>query len=140
MTESRLVSREDFYNAINSITYRNQDIAEAQQFGCSTIEDCYNKAKHRFASYYVIYEDTVPIVTVMLQRDGYIIFFISNNVQNSLALIRVLKELADMVVMCAGPIITKTAYWYEEAQRLNKIIGFKEYQLYDYFGYYVKEE
>jgi hypothetical protein len=39
----------------------------------------------------------------------------------------------------AGAIITKTALWYEEAQRLNRIIGFVDYQIYDYFGYYVKE-
>jgi len=139
MTEYKEVDRVEFYSAINSITYRNQDIAEAIEFGCDNIVDCYNKAKHRFAKYYVVYEDGIAIATVMLQRDGYIIFFISNNVQNNVSLIRTLKKLANRTVRRAGAIITKTALWYEEAQRLNRIIGFVDYQIYDYFGYYVKE-
>ncbi len=139
MTEYIEVSREEFFTAVNSITYRNQDIIEAIEFGCTDILDCYMRAKHRFAKYFIVEEDGTPIVTVMLQRDGHIIFFISNNVQNNITLIRVLKRLANRTVRRAGAIITKTALWYEEAQRLNRLIGFRDYQIYDYFGYYVKD-
>jgi hypothetical protein len=139
MTESREVSREDFFSTIDVITYRNQDIQEAIEFGCTDILDCYMKAKHRFAKYYIVEEDGRPIVTVMLQRDGHIIFFISNVVNNNISLIRELRILADTTVANAGAIITKTALWYTEAQRLNRLIGFRDYQIYDYFGYYVKD-
>ena len=138
-TITRLVSREEFFSAINTIEYRSQDLKEAIDFGCESILDCYMKAKHRFAKYYLVEENGIPIVTVMLQRDGYIIFFISKNVNSPVKLIKVLKRLANNVTKNVGAIITKTAKWYIEAQRLNRIIGFKDYQIYDYFGYYVKE-
>ena len=131
--------RDTFLDTVRSITYRNQDIREALEYNCESILDCYLKAKHRFAKYFIVKEDDRPIVTVMLQRDGHIIFFISDTVNNNISLIRELKTLANTTVNNAGAIITKTALWYEEAQRLNRLIGFRDYQIYDYFGYYVKE-
>ena len=134
------VDRETFYRAVDQIPYRAQDIQEANEFGCTDIKACYDKSVHKFGKYFLVYDDlNVPIVTVMLQRDGHIIFFISNNVTNNLGLIRVLKALSNSVTSTCGAIITKTAYWYTEAQRLNRIIGFKDYILYDYHGLYVKE-
>ena len=97
------------------------------------------KAKHKFAKYFIVVEDDTPIVTVMLQRDGHIIFFISKDVKNKVALIRVLKKLSNKTVRRCGAIITKTANWYNEANKLNKIIGFKKYEIYDYYTFWVKE-
>jgi hypothetical protein len=133
------VDKQTFFDRVDTIEYREQDIQEAREFGCKSIKACYTKAVHRFAKYFIVYDEYTPIVTVMLQRDGYIIFFISKNVNSPVKLIKVLKRLANKVTKNAGAIITKTAKWYTEAQRLNRIIGFKDYQIYDYFGYYVKE-
>ncbi len=133
-----LVDKVTFYQTVAAITYRPDDIREAIEFGCTDIKDCYDKAVHKFAKYFVVYDDlNVPIVTVMLQRDGHILFFISNNVSNPRALIRTLKRLAKKVTTSCGAIITKTAYWYTEAQRLNRIMGFRDMTLYDYYGLYV---
>jgi hypothetical protein len=140
MTEYVQVDRENFLSVVDSMTYRNQDIREAQQFGCSSVPACYKRIKDRFARYYIVYEDTKPIVTVMLKRDGNIVFFIASEVKHHIGLIKCLKELATLTVKNAGAIMTKTAYWYEEAQRMNKLIGFKPYQKYDYYGLYVLEE
>jgi len=139
MTYSQ-VDRDPFYLAVDSITYRLSDVKEAIEFGCTDIRACYTKANHRYAKYFIVYDAlNVPVVTVMLQRDGHIIFFISDTINNPTALIRVLKKLANKVTRNCGAIITKTAYWYTEAQRLNKIMGFKEMTLFNYYGLYVKE-
>ena len=135
-----LVKREQFYEAVRQITYREDDIKEAAEFGCRSIEICYRKAIHTFAKYFVVYDDSnVPVVTVMLQRDGHIIFFISEIVISPITLIRTLKALADSTVNCCGPIVTKTAYWYTEAQRLNRIIGFKTFEKRNYYAFYYYE-
>ena len=131
------VGRKTFFSTIALIKYRENDIAEAEDFGCINIRNCYEKANRDFARYFVVYEGNDPIVTVMLQRDGHIIFFISKDVKHPIRLVRVLKRMAKKYSDCAGPIITKTAYWYKEAQRLNELIGFKPYKLYNKFGLYV---
>ena len=138
ITKQRL-TKEDFFNIIDSIEYREQDITEAKDFGCSSIRDVYLAAMHKFARYFVVYEDDIPVVTVMLQRDGHIVFFISKYVKHHIAIIRFLRSFAMEVVECCGPIITKTANWYTEARRLNDLIGFKLYYLKDKFGIYVLE-
>ena len=136
-----LADKVTFYQTVTAITYRADDIREAIEFGCTDIKDCYDKAKHKFAKYFIVYDDlNMPIVTVMLQRDGHILFFISDTVINPIALIRVLKQLALRVTGTCGAIITKTAYWYTEAQRLNRLIGFRDMTLYDYYGLYVLGE
>ena len=81
-------------------------------------------ANKTFARYFLVLDNGKPIVTVMLQRDGHIIFFISKNVSSPIRLIRVLKQLADKQTDCLYPIITRTANWYKEANRINKLIGF----------------
>ena len=132
------VDKATFFSEVLRINYRADDVKEAKEFGCQNIEICYKKTDKRLAKYFVIYYDTEPICTVLLQRNGHIIFFIAENAPNPVALIKCLKELADKVVSSCGGIITKTALWYAEAQRLNKIIGFEEYEIYDYYGFYVK--
>jgi len=137
----KTVSREDFYKAIDGIDYREQDIKEAFEFGCTSIKVCYDKANHSFARYYLICEDNgTPVVTIMLQRDGHLVFFISNIISSHISLVKALKRLADETILWVGPIFTKTAYWYTEAQRLNKLIGFRPYQKYNRYGIYVKSD
>ena len=118
------VNKKDFFDAVNSIHYRNQDIREAQQFGCKNVPDCYHKANKAFARYFLVLDDGTPVVTVMLQRDGHIVFFISKDISSPIKLIRTLRRLARKQTSCVYPIITRTANWYDEAVRINKLIGF----------------
>ncbi len=131
------LSREPFIDIVSWMDYRDDDIKEAIEFGCTGVPGCYNRADHLFAKYFVVYDDNdQPVATVQLQRNGNIIFFIRKNVTNHIGLIRCLKELATSTVECCGAKTTKTAYWYDEAQRINKIIGFKALTLHNYFGIY----
>ena len=136
----KLVGKDEFYSAINIIKYRINDIREAHEFGAESIKVCYDRANHNFAKYYIVYEDNgVPIVTVMLQRDGNLVFFISGTVSSPIALIKLLKGLANNTVANIGAIFTKTINWYNEAIRLNGLIGFRLYQRYDSYDIYVKD-
>ena len=123
------VDRKAFYLTVGSIKYRDQDQEEARYFGCLNVKDCYDKAKHEFARYFTLTDEGEPVVTVMLQRDGQIIFFISDRIKHKVALVRALRRLAKKTVKCCGPITTKTANWYEEALKFNKLIGFKLYRI-----------
>ena len=140
MIEYKIVDRDTFLNEVSNIEYREDDIREANEFGCLDIHNCYMKAQKHFSRYFIVYEDMRPICSIMLQRDGNIIFFISKNVKHKIKLIKVLRKLANKIVNCCGPIITKTASWYDEALRLNKIIGFMPYKLFNEFGLYVLEK
>ena len=126
-----------FMETVKLIDYRDGDIAEANEFGCISISKCYLKANHAFAKYYIVYEDDRPIVSVMLQRDGTIIFFISKHVKKYIRLIRLLKRFARKTSRRYGPIVTKTASWYTEALRVNKLTGFKLWKMYNNYGLYV---
>ena len=139
MLDYKEVDRDVFFKDASSITYRDDDIKEAKEFGCSSIIACFNRALAPFSRFFIVYEDEVAVCAIMLRRDGNIVFFISNTIKSNIGLIKKLRELAHLVVGCCGTIITKTALWYDEAQRLNNIIGFKPYKLNDKFGLYILE-
>ena len=140
LTEYKEVDKEVFFAAASNITYRDDDIREAQEFGCEDVINCFKKALSPFARYFIVYEDSRPICAVILRRDGNIVFFIDKVVNHKVKLIRVLKKLARRVVRKCGPIITKTASWYNEALRLNRLIGFVPYKLFNGFGLYVLKD
>jgi hypothetical protein len=131
------VSKDEFFDIVRSIEYRDDDIKEALEFGCSSIENCYRKALHAFNKYYIVYEGNNPVCTIQLARNGNITFFIAKNIKSPIHLVRKLRELATNVVYHCGPIVTKTASWYNEALRLNKLVGFKTLKLYNGYGLYV---
>jgi hypothetical protein len=137
LIESNEVSREKFFNEASSIEYRDDDIREANEFGCKDIITCFKKAISPFARYFIVYEDSKPICAVILRRDGNIVFFTSKNITNHLGLIKALRKLALSIVHCCGSIITKTASWYSQAIRLNRLVGFKPYKIYNKFTLYV---
>jgi hypothetical protein len=117
--------------------YRDDDEKEAKGFGCKSIADCYVKSNHEFARYFILTQDTHTVATVLLQRDGHIIFFTSKSIIHHISLIKSLIRLAKRESKCAGPLITKTASWYKEALRINRLIGFWPYKLYSDYGFYV---
>ena len=140
MLEYEEVSYDTFFSAVKSIEYREDDIKEAKEFGCIDILNCYRKALKPFSRFFVVYEDDIPVCTILLRRDGNIVFFISKDIKYKIGLIRILRKLSKKVVRCCGSIITKTASWYDEALRMNKLIGFKPYKLYNKYGLYVLEK
>jgi hypothetical protein len=131
------VDKDTFFATIPKIEYREDDEKEAVEYGTKGVVDCYYKSVHEFNKYFIAYEDNKPICPILLGRNGYITFFISKDVNKPLPLIKELKDLARKTVDCCGPIVTKTASWYKEALRLNKLIGFKKYKLYNQYGFYI---
>ena len=131
------VDRERFLMKVAEIRYRNQDIREAHEFGCKNIRDCYERADRHFARYFVGYEDETPVLTVMLQLNRYIVFFISKDVEKPIRLVRGLRRFARKMTRHCAPIITKTANWYDQAIRLNKLVGFVPWVIRDGYSLWV---
>ena len=119
-----------------SIKYRNQDIRESQLFGSKSILENY-KYK-RFSRYYIIYLKDKPIVPIQIDRTGFISFFISselNPINDGLVLVKTLKKLLQWWTdNYETTLFVKTANWYKEANKLNKIIGFKEVLISDEYS------
>ena len=131
------LKRTEFLEVVGSIRYRNQDIKEAMEFGCKDIADCYEKMKKEWARYFVAYEGENPVLTVALQRDGHIIFFISDSIQHPIRLTKAMRRFAKKMTKNCGPIITKTASWYEEANRFNKLVGFSLWKVFNRYALWV---
>jgi len=137
MIEYKLVDKDVFFDIITTITYREDDEKEAKAFNCLSVVDCYHKSPDRFNKYFIVYEDDRPVAPIILARNANLTFFISKTINSPIGVIRCLKDLAKKTVDCCGPIVTKTATWYDEAQRMNKIIGFRPMAIYDGYGHYV---
>ena len=135
----REVDKKKFFSEAILIPYRADDEREAIEFGCLDVIDCLKKAEHPFNRYFIGYEGRYPKAVVILNRCGQISFFISDDIKHPISMVKQFKKLARKVVDCCGPITTKTAWWYKEAHRLNKLIGFKPMSLYDRFGIFVLE-
>ena len=136
MIDVQVVNRDQFYSTIKGITFREGDEQEARDFGCLSVEDCLKKSLHPFNRYYIVYEDGEPKVAIILKRCGEIAFFIASNIRHKVRMVKKLKKLARTVVNRCGIITTKTALNYTEAQKMNKLIGFKPFKLYNKYGIY----
>jgi len=119
--------------ASGSIKYRNQDIVESKGFGAINVSD--NYVYDKFSKYYIIYKDNKPIVPIQIKRNGFINFFISSELEpvgDGLVLVKILKQLLKWWTdNYETTLFVKTAEWYKEANKLNKIIGFKKYLIAD---------
>ena len=124
-----------------SIKYRNQDIRESQLFGSKSILDNY-KYK-RFSRYYIIYLKDKPIVPIQIDRTGFISFFISNElepVEDGIKLVKFLKAILKWWTNnYETTLFVKTANWYKEANKLNRLIGFKQYKIFTDYSIWVYE-
>ena len=124
-----------------SIKYRNQDIRESHLFGSKSILDNY-KYK-RFSRYYIIYLKDKPIVPIQIDRTGFISFFISNElepVKDGIKLVKFLKAtLKWWTDNYETTLFVKTANWYKEANKLNRLIGFKQYKIFTDYSIWVYE-
>ncbi|OQX84620.1 MAG: hypothetical protein B6D63_04110 [Candidatus Latescibacteria bacterium 4484_7] len=127
------LSRDELMKIAASIVYRDGDEAEAKEFGCSDVPDCFRRANHEFATYLLAVDFTdegeEPVAPIIVQRDGQIVFFIAKDVKHKHSLIRALRKKAEQITKRCGPITVKTMNWYDEAKRMLKLIGFKEYLL-----------
>ena len=119
-------TEEDFTVIVNVSTYKNQDIVEAIKFGNTSVANTYENANHDFAKYYTISFDDMVMATIMLQRDGNLIYFVTTSFTASyqFKMIREVRKLADDTVEKVGVIATVTATFYKEALQFNRIVGF----------------
>jgi hypothetical protein len=118
--------------AAKEIKYRNQDIKEALDYGCKSVFGCYEAVKDRHTRWFLIKDGTTVVAPIALKRDGYLTFFVNRDLapEKALAFIRALRDIAKWYTdNYETTIFVKTANWYKEAQRINKLVGFKPYIL-----------
>lgn len=120
---------EDLLGVVGSIKYRNQDVRESFVLGCKNISDNYKYS--RYNRYYILYNNNIPIVPIQIDRLGFIVFFISKDLEpiaDGLKLVKKLKVLLKWYTdNYETTLFVKTANWYKEANKLNRIIGFTKY-------------
>ena len=126
MTYTQL-DKDTFLTIVKSLDYKDKDEAEAKAFGSDSVYDSNFRSNHWFAKYYVIEHEGNILATIILQRDGFLTYFVTKDFTPDLTrkLVRIVKELADITVDKVENIFTKTAIVYEEANRFNKLVGFR---------------
>jgi len=125
--EWRVVDKHEFLEIVNSVSYKDDDEKEAMEFSKSDVKYIYNKSmNHKYAKYYVVEHAGLVLSTIALQRDGYLIYFVTKDFTADLALsmVRCVKSLADTTVERVDVIFVKTAIWYDEAKRFVRLTGF----------------
>jgi len=141
------VSKEQFESIVDSVKFKHKDSMEAMLYGCRNVKECYLKTMNsrysKYNKYFIIFDDrtNAPLVPIILQRDGHIIFFVSQklNRTNTLQFIKDVKQLAKETVNTVGSIFVNTANFYKEAHKLNRLIGFKPIEYYQFYTKYVLE-
>jgi hypothetical protein len=123
------LNKKDFLAIVDTLDYKDKDEAEAKEFGSDSVKDSNHRANHWFAKYYTIVHDNKVIATIILQRDGFLVYFVTKDFTPNLTrkLIRTVKQLADDTIASVENIFTKTALSYDEALRFNKLVGFRLY-------------
>jgi len=142
------VSKEEFKAIVGSVKFKHKDNIEAMLYGCKNVKECYLKAINsrygRYNKYFIVFDNRTnsPLVPIILQRDGHIIFFVSQDLDrtNALQFVKDIKQLAKETVSTIGSIFVNTANFYKEAHKLNKLIGFKPIEHYQFYTKYVLEK
>lgn len=116
--------------AAGFIKFRSQDEIEARQFGNIPVIEHYKMAaQYPFTRWFQIVDDEDGnniCAIIALKRDGMMTFFANSNIKNKIAFIRELKNIADWYTSnYETTIFTRTASWYDDANRINKIVGFR---------------
>ena len=116
-----------FFKAVNEAVYNPLDEREAYEFGYRNVKDAYRSAKIGYARFYLVKHGDDVLVPILLQRDGMLIFFTTNKLQdaNVHGLVRVLRKIARKTVHGCGSIFCISAPWYDQANKLLKITGFR---------------
>jgi len=136
------VDRTTLLDTVKSMTFRGQDIKEAQDFGMGSILQCFESVNKRFSRYFIIYDNKEPQAVVSIDRCGLLTFFTSNSITNKVAYIKCLKSIMQWYLKnYEKSMFVRVAKWYTEANRIVKIIGFKLYENHDYdYIYYIEEK
>jgi len=127
-----IVDKKTLLEKAENIEYREDDIKEAKQYGCKTVFECYKRASERYSRYFLVVDNNKVIAPIVLNRCGYLTFFVNKELSpnKAISFVRELKKLAKWYTdNYEKTIFVKTANWYKEAKRLNKLVGFKPYIL-----------
>ncbi len=142
------VSEKEFKAIIDSVKFKHKDSMEAMLYGCSNVKECYLKSINskygKYNKYFIVYDDRTnePLVPIILQRDGHIVFYVTQNLTrtNALQFVKDIKQLAKETIEKVGSIFVNTANFYKEAHKLNRLIGFKPIGYYNTYTKYVLED
>lgn len=131
----------DLIASAGSIRFRNQDIRESMEYGAKHIED--NYMFDRYSRYFMLYNNNIPIAPIQIKRDGFISFFISSELEpvgDGLKLIKTLRNLLKWYTdNYETTLFVRTANWYNEANRINAMVGFKKYRIMQDYTIWVYE-
>lgn len=140
--KAEFIDKKTFLETIKNIDFKENDIKEAQEFGCKDIYECYENVAQRYSRYVLIKEKSKTLVPIILDRCGYLTFFVSKELdpRKALSFVKEIKRLANWYTNnYETTIFVKVANWYREANRIVKLVGFKPYIQSDEYTIYVYE-
>jgi len=143
----KTVNKKEFINTLDNVKFKHKDNIEAMLYGCKNVKECYLKSINskygKYNKYFIVYDDRTnePLVLIILQRDGHIVFYVTQNLTrtNALQFIKDIRQLAKKTIEKVGSIFVNTANFYKEAHKLNRLIGFKPIGYYHTYTKYVLE-
>ena len=137
----REIKNYEFFELIENLTYQNQDIIEAKEFGFDSVQDAFWKAERSYARFWTISHKETVLATILEQRDGTLTFFTTVDLptHSMRRFVKVLRKLVIKVTKCREAVFVRVASWYKPAQTLLRTVGFKPMVLENHYSIWVYE-
>jgi hypothetical protein len=134
-------SIEEFFGLIDTLTYQNEDILEAIDFGFDSVQDAFKEAERHYSRLWTIAHEGTVLTTILEQRDGTLVFFSTEELKGRSIrrYVKVLRKLVRHVTKCREVVFVRVAAWYKPAQKLLKTVGFKPMVLENHYSIWVYE-
>jgi hypothetical protein len=131
----KLTDKETFMKLVDRTKFRYEDEVEIKQFGIKNVQTAFSKIDGRTTRWALIVDDKDNnniCAFIALPRDGYMSFFTNINIKHHIAFIKELKNIVNWYTdNYETTLFTRTANWYKEAIKINKIVGFKPFEVGD---------
>jgi len=137
------VKFKEFRESIEQATFRTNDEKECISFGSTGVLKCLKDIEKLYTRYFLILDDNDNdniCAYIALPRNGRMSFFVSDNIKHKLGFVKELRNIAKWYTdNYETTIFTKTANWYNEANKINVLVGFKKQTMYDEYTVWVYE-
>ena len=138
MIVKQILDRQLFLDIVKNQEYKQKDIQEIKQFSSGSIKSIYeyfSLLNKRYVEYFIIEKNNKILITSAITEDNFIHFFVTSNLEPryGIELVKLLKYFVKEILNARLVLYIKTAIWYKEAIKLNKLVGFKAKKInYDY--------
>ena len=138
MIVKQILDRQLFLDMVKNQEYKQKDIQEIKQFSSGSIKSIYeyfSLLNKRYVEYFIVEKNNKILITSAITEDNFIHFFVTNNLEPKygIELVKLLKHFVKEILNARLVLYIKTAIWYKEAIKLNKLVGFKAKKInYDY--------